>query len=319
MNARLFWGLLVPATLFVVPARADDKAACLDAASKGQRLRATHKLVEAREQLQACAALQCPAVVQSDCTRWLADVENALPTLVFAAEDVTGADLVDVTVSADGRRLTSKLDGQAVPLNPGSYTFHFESSGRPSVDRHVLVQEGEKNEGVAVVFEAAVPAPAAPASGVPASGVPASGVPASGVPASGVPASGVPALPVAGAGSAEAIEPFGLWKTLGWALGGVGVVGLAVGAAAGIVALKDKNAAQCDANGVCNPGTVGGIKSAARVSDVGWIAGSVFLAGGAALVLFAPSAIRGATAVATVTVAPVVVPSGGAIMARASF
>jgi hypothetical protein len=304
MNARLIWGLLVPAALFVAPARADDKAACLDAASKGQRLRATHKLVEASEQLRVCAASQCPAVVQSDCAHWLADVESALPTLVFAAEDVTGRDLVDVTVSADGRRITSKLDGQAVPLNPGSYTFHFESSGRPSVDRQVRVQEGEKNEGVAVVFEAGVPAPAAPAPAVPAPAVP---------------APSVPALAVAGAGSAEAIEPSGPWKTVGWVLGGAGVVGLAVGAASGVVALKDKSAAQCDANGVCNPGTVGGIKSAARVSDVGWIAGGVLLAGGAALVLFAPGASRGATAAATVTVVPVVGPTGGAIMARASF
>jgi hypothetical protein len=304
MNARLIWGLLVPATLFVAPARADDKAACLDAASKGQRLRATHKLVEAREQLRACAAAQCPAVVQSDCAHWLGDVETALPTLIFAAEDVTGADVVDVAVSADGRRLTSKLDGQAVALNPGSYTFHFESSGRPSVDRQVLVQEGEKNEGVAVVFEAAVSALA---------------VPAPAVPAAAVSAAAVPALAVARAASAEAIEPLGPWKTLGWVLGGAGVVGLAVGAASGVVALKDKSAAQCDANGVCNQGSVGGIKSAARVSDVGWIAGGILLAGGAALVLFAPGASPGATAAATVTVVPVVGLTGGALMAQTSF
>src|ERR1700733_10293046 len=100
-------GFLVPAILVAAPAFADEKAACLDAASKGQRFRDTHKLVEAREQLRVCAAAQCPAVVQSDCANWLADVEKALPSVVLSAKSGTGVDLVDVTVSVDGQALGS--------------------------------------------------------------------------------------------------------------------------------------------------------------------------------------------------------------------
>jgi hypothetical protein len=49
-------------------------------------------LIEAREQLRACAAAQCPAVVQTDCAGWLAEVEKALRSVVVAAKDGAGVD-----------------------------------------------------------------------------------------------------------------------------------------------------------------------------------------------------------------------------------
>ena len=95
MKTGAWLGALVAAGLMAAPSRADDKAACLDAASKAQSLRDAHKLVEAREQLRACAAARCPAVVQNDCATWLVEVERALPTVVLAAKNTAGADLVD--------------------------------------------------------------------------------------------------------------------------------------------------------------------------------------------------------------------------------
>ena len=119
-------------------APADTKAACLDAATKGQRFRDTHKLVEAREQLRVCAAAQCPGVVQTDCANWLAEVDKALPSVVLAAKNGAGGDLVDVRVSVDGQPLVAKLDGQAVPMNAGLHTFHFEGTAGV-VDQQVVV------------------------------------------------------------------------------------------------------------------------------------------------------------------------------------
>jgi hypothetical protein len=269
MKTHFLLGLLMPTVLLTTAAFADDKAACMDAASKGQRLRDTHKLVEARAELRVCATAQCPSVIQSDCAIWLADVEKALPSVVVTAKDGAGADLVDVKVSVDGRPLASKLDGQAVPMNAGPHTFHFEGADGSILDRQVMVKEGERNQAVAVVLGAAAPTPSS------------------------------------------------TWKTLGWVLGGTGVVGLGVGTVFGVIAMGDKNGAHCDANNVCDPGTTRGIKSAALVSDVGWIAGGVLLAGGAALVLFAPSGSRKPES--GVNVAPVVTASGGAIVAGGSW
>jgi hypothetical protein len=279
--------LLVLASVLVAPgARADSKAACLDASSKGQRLRGDHKLVEAREQLRVCAAAVCPAVVQSDCAAWLAEVERALPTVVVTAKNPAGADRVDVAVSVDGQPLVSKLDGQAVPLNAGLHAFHFQSADGASLDQAIMIREGEQNQSVAVGVGAPLP------SGPPTSAAAAAGMAPDG--AGGARAEGAPA-------------PSSYVRTAGWVIGGVGVAALGVATVFGIVTLSDKSAAHCDANNVCDPGTTSGIKSAARVSDVGWFAGGVLLAGGAALVIFGPKE----SPKAAVRIAPTLLANGG--------
>jgi hypothetical protein len=129
----------------------------------------------------------------------------------------------------------------------------------------------------------------------------------------------LPSVPVASTDEgAHAGRPAGTaWRTLGWALGGAGLVGLGVGAVSGVIALVDKNGADCDDRGVCAPGTVGAIRTAALLSDIGWAAGAVCLGSGAALVLFAPQANDLATT--GVRVVPVAAPGGAAVVARASW
>ena len=96
------------------------------------------------------------------------------------------------------------------------------------------------------------------------------------------------------------------WKTVGWVATGAGAVGLAVGAAFGIAAINDHNAAHCNASKQCLTGPLDDAKSAATASNVGLVVGAVLAAGGVGLVLFAPGradgsskAHRAATAVLT--------------------
>jgi hypothetical protein len=286
MKTGLLFGLVVPTLLLsalAAPARADDKAVCVDASSKGQRFRDAHKLVEAREQLRVCAAARCPTVIQSDCAAWLADVEKALPSIVLAAKSRAGVDLAEVVVSVDGQPLVSRLDGQAMAMNAGAHTFHFEATDGTRADRQVLVKEGEKNLAVAVVL-GAEPPPQSP--------------------------------PVRVESTQDARKASTPWRTVGWVLGGAGVVGLGVGTVFGLVALGDKSAAHC-VNDVCDTGTTGGIKSAALVSDIGWIAGGVLLATGAGMVLFAPS--EGAPRSSGVRLTPLVTTAGAQLVAAGSW
>ncbi|MGD0674451.1 MAG: hypothetical protein ABSC94_03485 [Polyangiaceae bacterium] len=290
MNARFLLGLFFPFVLLAQSADADDQTACLQAASTGQSLQASHKLMEARKYLLACAVAGCPPALQRDCAERLEALESALPTVVIAAKDDTGGDLVDVTVSVDGLPLTSRLDGLAVPTNAGLHTFHFESVGRVSIDRQVLVKEGDKSQLVTVVF---------------------------GPSASPPPVPNVIPKPPRPEGRAPPRDASHAWRPVGWALLGAGAVGLAVGSVSGVIALVDKNDAHCNADGVCARGTVGGIKTAALLSDVGWATGGVLLGGGAALVLFAPQS--GHPATAGLRLVPVVAPTGLGIMARSTF
>ncbi len=262
-------GVLVCSLVFAVPAGADDtKGACLAAASSGQALRDQHKLVQARDEFRACARRECPAVVQSDCTAWLDSVERNLPTVVFSAKDAAGRDVVGAIVSVDGERVLAIREGQSLPIDPGPHVFHFAASGT-SVEAQIVVREGAQNQPVNVVFPRAAPTEPTP----------------------------VPVDDGTAPRAEEPRSPSRTWSTLGWALGGAGIVGLGVGSVAGVLALSHKNRANCDANGFCDAGPLSSAKTAAAVADVGLISGGVLLAGGAALLLFTPSAKPGARAV----------------------
>jgi hypothetical protein len=284
MKRALVVGLFTTMVALASPAAADDKAACLDAAAKAQTLRAAHHLLDARVQLRICAAANCPEVVQSDCVPWLAEVEKALPAVVVSAKNAAGADLIDVKVTVDGQPFATHLTGQAVAMDAGPHTFHFEAADGSTLDQQVLIKEGAKDQPVAVVLKSGG-AGAAPA-----------GAPA---PSQGSP-TGTSTL-----------------RTVGWIVGGVGVAGLAAGVVSGIIAVSDKSSANCNGNNVCQ-GSVSGVKSAALAADIGFIAGGVLVAGGAGLVLFAP---RGAPAASStgVRMLPVLTAGGGGLVAGGSF
>lgn len=137
---------------FTTDARADATADCVSASEKGQQLRDDHKLLEAREQFLACARDTCPGAVKKDCADQVAEVDKRTPSVVVHAKDANGQDLVAVHVTSDGKPLTDQLTGQAVPLNPGAHTFHFEAPGNPAVDRQVVLSEGQKDREVSVVL-----------------------------------------------------------------------------------------------------------------------------------------------------------------------
>jgi hypothetical protein len=260
-------------------ARADGKAACLEAVDQGQSLRQAHRLVEAREQFRVCARPGCPPLVQSDCAGWLEATERSIPTVVVKAKNRAGEDLVEVTVTVDGQPFLTKLDGDARPMNPGDHVFRFvDAASGATLDEQVVVDEGEQNRSVAVVLGKALPA-------VPAE------APPSPPPPSPPPAVTHPGRTMSG------------WQTAGWVLGGVGVAGLGAGAVFGFLAASDTSSAHCNAANQCLAGPLSDARTAARVADVGLVAGGILLATGAGLVLFAPRGHEPATAV---RVAPVV-------------
>ena len=262
-------------------ARADGKAACFEAASKGQSLRDAHRLIEAREELRVCARRECPAMVAKDCASWLDAVEQGLPTVVISATDGAGHDLLDVKVTLDDKPFATRLDGSATPVDPGPHKLHFEGPDGTQLDQHVVMREGVKNQNIAVVLGQA--SPAAPLVAAPPTAAPAT-----------VPPAPAPPPP----------EKSGPLRTVGWVVGAVGVAGLGLGTGFGVKAISDKNGAQCDPSGACQPGPLADARTSATVSTVGLVAGGVLLAAGAAFVLFAPRTRRAEAA--TLTVSPTV-------------
>jgi hypothetical protein len=255
-------------------ALADDRSACFDAAAQGQTFRDQHKLVEARDRFRVCAQQTCPKSMKTDCAGWLDATEKELPTVVLSAKDGSGRDVLDATVTLDGHPLASKLDGQAVAVNPGPHAFRFERLDGTTATEQVLLKEGEKVRSIAVVLTRV--ASAAPAAVAPAS-------PASlAAPAAAAPA-GADETPAAS-------SPGGGMRTAGWITGGAGLAGLAAGIA--LVAVGGGDRGDCRSDGGCpNQAALDKYNRGTPLLNAGYVllaAGGVATAAGVVLWIASP-------------------------------
>ncbi len=176
--------------------RADEKQACASAAEEAEQLRIDARLLAAREHLLRCSRPACPAAVRSDCAGWMTEVAAAMPTVVLAARDARGQDVLGALVSVDGVPIAQGLDGRPLEVDPGVHTFRFESGGA-AVEQVVLVREGEKSRTLTATLERGSVAATAP--------------------------SGFASSPPSPPASSFRVSP---WT---WAFGGIGVAALGVG------------------------------------------------------------------------------------------
>lgn len=238
---------------------------CISANELAIKARGEARLLDARDKLLACASLSCPGEIRAECERRLADLNAAIPTIVFEVRDAAGNDLVGVRVSMDGKPLVARLDGTAIPLDPGVHAFRFEMDGRAPVEKSLTIHEGEKARREPVVLGTTTQASVPPAL----------------VPGVEPPAS----------------SPL---RTVGWIVGGVGVAGLVAGAVTGALAIGDKGQASCDGHGYnCQAGPLSDAKTMAGISSGTFIAGSVLTALGVGMILFAPTGAARAEVKAT--------------------
>jgi hypothetical protein len=178
-----------------------------------------------------------------------------------------------MTVVRDGAEVSQASWGVEIPVDAGSHVVEASAPGHKAWKANVTVaKDGDRVEVVVPKLEREASAAAAPIPPPKAPPPP-------------------PSHAEAGGGSSQ--------KTIGYVLGAVGVVGVGVGAVTGLMAIGKNN----DAKGVCpNDGPCGSreavdsadsAKSLATVSTIGFVAGGLALAGGAVLILTAPSARGG--------------------------
>jgi len=140
------------------PALAEEpsKEQCVDAYVKGQEARRAGKLLDARASFVVCGRASCPMPFAGDCRRWRDEVEAAIPTIVFDVVDRLGRRPTDVRVSADGAPFAGKIDGRALPIDPGAHVFVFELSGVPPQRVEATILEGIKSQKVTLALAPAV-------------------------------------------------------------------------------------------------------------------------------------------------------------------
>ncbi|MBX3187243.1 MAG: PEGA domain-containing protein [Labilithrix sp.] len=145
--------------LAAAPARAGDVEACVKAAELGQAARRSDRLLEAKSQFIRCASDACPAVIRSDCARWLDDVDARIPAVSVRATS-EGAD-VAARVSIDGVAIADAAS-KSIPLDPGKHTFRAEADGYETAEQSLVVAQGEKARVVTIAMKTKVAQPLAP-------------------------------------------------------------------------------------------------------------------------------------------------------------
>ncbi len=276
-------------------AQADPtKAQCIEADTAAQNERRAEQFHAAREHLQACSSAACPALVREDCIQRLGDLESVTPTLVFAAKDAGGDDVVGVRVTVDGAAVSAELSGAPVAMDPGVHGFTFTVKGASPVVKTFVVREGERDRLEHIVFtDLHVP-----------------------------PGGAVVYTPPASAGASN--SSWNNQKTAAVVVGATGALGVIIGAVTGGLSFGSWSSSQSDCgttSGVCiNRAQALSDRSSAEtyatVSDVGFIAGSLLLATGVVVYLAAPSR---SSARGSITFAPAVASGGGSMQLMGSF
>jgi hypothetical protein len=127
---------------------------CVEASEDAQRLRDELHFKEAKQKLLRCSDERCPAVVQSDCAKWLSLLQTDQPSVVIATR-VGGQDLFELpAVEVDGVPAGLGRLGQPLELDPGPHRVLVRlADGRVQTEALVL-GVGEKNRRVLFAFAA---------------------------------------------------------------------------------------------------------------------------------------------------------------------
>lgn len=150
------------ATVWCTAAIAAPKGSkeCLDAYVSGQERKVERRLVEARAALEVCARSTCPKDIARECTTWLEETKNALPTVVVVPLDAEGSALAGARVSLDGKPEVA-VSSAPIELDPGAHQLRVEAegheAGRASFDA-IAGKKGMRVEVRLTRIKAAAPA-----------------------------------------------------------------------------------------------------------------------------------------------------------------
>lgn len=133
------------------------KDSCVTSYENAQRLRQSGQLRAAKAQLAVCENPTCASFMRDDCTKWDAEIADAMPTVVIGAKDENGHDTTAVRVIVDDVVVADSLDGRPIPVDPGQHRVRYESGGHANDDTFVI-RQGEKNRQLSTSFAPVAPA-----------------------------------------------------------------------------------------------------------------------------------------------------------------
>ena len=125
------------------------KADCIQAHKLCQQAQNDGRLVEARARATSCTNPACPGLLVADCARWLNELDQRIPSVVFEVR-AGGHPSMKAEVYADGQRVESWTRGEALRLDPGQHTFRFVLAPFSPSTETMLLGEGQRFRLVSV-------------------------------------------------------------------------------------------------------------------------------------------------------------------------
>ena len=245
-------------------------------------------LREAKETFLACAKPACGAVIRNQCSARYTQLESDIPSVVPLVTDEAGRDRNDVQVAMDSELLTSRVDGRALPVDPGQHEFSVIADGAILARRKVMILQGQRNRPITLALNQGERGKKAPVVTTEASGetkpfveAPAPDRPTAEKPAVDKtesernPSEKVATEPADKVSSGPGVAPY--------ILGGVGLVGIGTWGALTYWGRKDNEELSACAPS-CSQASVDHVKNLYLAADVSLLVGAAAL--GTSIVLF---------------------------------
>ncbi len=129
-------------------AAARENKACMTAYKRGTQLTKDAKFHLAKEAMTACTKLTCSAALRKECMSKVDQLNLDAPTLVPEVTDDRGRPVTDVRIMMDGKPWVTKVDGRAMPVDPGLHVFTFESRGVVFAKERMVILQGQRNRPI---------------------------------------------------------------------------------------------------------------------------------------------------------------------------
>jgi len=132
------------------PQAPPDRSQCLEAHRSAQELRKSSKLLESQEQLLICSSESCPGVLITDCGKWLTELDQLTPSVVFEVR-VDGKETSNAHVELDSRPIDDW--SQAIKVNPGRHDVRVTVEGFEPYTESVVAAEGQRLKMISAEFK----------------------------------------------------------------------------------------------------------------------------------------------------------------------
>lgn len=110
-------------------AGADDTMACIESHERAIVHKKAGALREAMVELRACGSVECPDAIRRECVAEGERVAGSIPRFVLRLRDGDGQAVIEAQVAVDDEVVTDELDGNALPVDPGSHELVVTHDG----------------------------------------------------------------------------------------------------------------------------------------------------------------------------------------------